>query len=586
MENAMEEGNTSENTNQRVEDDDAIISVRKERKRSRVSCYLTICLVVLCLSIPLLVLYLLKGGSTESESNANNNASISNTSFIISNSTNNTMNWDEIRRNFFKIDGEMAVTWLLGGFAGLATFILAIPFMACICRNGYYSCSRIFRNRKIQDVTRNITPCIRRKTLPDIINQLYSCVVDTVDRQKVEQHAKTQLYEPLEKACNLVFLDNIELVLAGSVAEKFSLPYYPGYRGFRHGNISDFDFMLSPKNKSASFEQKTGVNYQVISDDPSLCQGFVYLFENDEKLSAIEIKNNIENIVLDIPDDTFEITTRLRDLSVYLSFTYVTSDGCCDSTHITVKNKGPAITIISRYLHSYHFYYDITFSIHCIDWPSQISNWEHRHKKWPGNRDVERIVNHGCHLVPKSPENGDEYAWRLSFSKNEVELSNLIPPVARMCYLAIKSIRKNDLIFAKVPSYLLKSILFYTLENTNPNKWISREDENISTCFHLLLDKIITAFENKSCPHFWIPDINLLDEEAIETYQNKCVVGMKRFFGCKSNYVEQVLGSLRRIKEQPEFYIQPFPTSFLKRFPGTSQSKKYCTNYIEVSQLI
>ena len=176
--------------------------------------------------------------------------------------------------------------------------------------------------------------------------------------------------------------------------------------------------------------------------------------------------------------------------------------------------------------------------------------------------------------MPKSPANGDDFAWRLSFSKNEVELSNLIPPVARMCYLAIKSIRKYEPTFAMVPSYLLKSILFYTLENTDPNQWISREDENLSTHFHLLLDNIITAFEQKSCPHFWIPEINLLDDEAIETYQNKCFVDMKKIFGCKSNYIEQVLGSLRCIKDHPEFYIQPFPTYFLKRFPHKSQGEE------------
>lgn len=90
------------------------------------------------------------------------------------------------------------------------------------------------------------------------------------------------------------------------------------------------------------------------------------------------------------------------------------------------------------------FLVDITFSIKCKEWP-ESSDWPMRNRQWPKQVDAQRIVNEiGCHLVPKSPlDDKKGIHWRYSFSKAEVELSKLVPPAARKCFIVLKIISKD-----------------------------------------------------------------------------------------------------------------------------------------------
>ena len=394
----------------------------------------------------------------------------------------------------------------------------------------------VFWNNLSQKTKFRLLRSIRRKPLPIAMNDLYKCIVEEVDQPLVERNAKERLQKHFDYAfTGAGFVDGVELVLVGSVAEKFSLPYHPGFLEFRHGIISDYDFMMSGRMESASFNSSEDVKYRVVSDDPNLCKSFVYIFANGDKLSSKSVRTNIQNIVLNTNKRFLVNNNTSVPCLNSISICTLASKSFCQPHNVVVETNGPAITISTNTFSSYGQYFDITFSVHCIDWPSSISDWQHRRRNWPKNEEVEKILSFGCHLVPKSPENGDEMAWRLSFSRNEVELSKLIPPVARMCFITIKAIRKNDFTFSKIPSYLLKSILFYTLEKTEPTQWLSRDDENLSKCFHLLLDNIIKAFESKSCPHFWIPDINLLSDEAIEEYEKshrKDTPPVMKMFNC------------------------------------------------------
>ena len=75
-----------------------------------------------------------------------------------------------------------------------------------------------------------------------------------------------------------------------------------------------------------------------------------------------------------------------------------------------------------------------------------LSNWQTRNKKGPQQEDFERTILSGIHLVPLS-QKGDktELTWRISFSKAEVELSQLISEVARTCFVDLKISIKNYL---------------------------------------------------------------------------------------------------------------------------------------------
>ena len=134
-------------------------------------------------------------------------------------------------------------------------------------------------------------------------------------------------------------------------------------------------------------------------------------------------------------------------------------------------------------------------------------------------------------------------------------MAELMPPVAKMCFMAIKAIRKDK--FAKFPqkisSYCLKSILLCTLEKSDPNLWLSQTEDNISRCFHFLLDEVIQAFEEQLCPHFWIPGIDLFKDYSDETLRKATNV-------------------LKKVQRRPNFYIEPFPKAYLDRFPKVRQS--------------
>ena len=149
-----------------------------------------------------------------------------------------------------------------------------------------------------QEIKHKILPCIQRKPLVIVMRELYNCTIEAVDRSKIESDAKDMIFNNLS--------ENIVLDLDGSVAERFSLPYRPGLWVFQHGNISDLDFMINRKNETASFEKDQNTNYRVLSDDPNLPKGFVHLFEEEKMLSAKEMRNNIENTVLDLPFMNFD----------------------------------------------------------------------------------------------------------------------------------------------------------------------------------------------------------------------------------------------------------------------------------------
>ena len=124
----------------------------------------------------------------------------------------------------------------------------------------------------------------------------------------------------------------------------------------------------------------------------------------------------------------------------------------------------------------------------------------------------------------------------MSFSLSEVELSKLIPPVARICYVGLKILRKDYLedICEDFSSYHLKCLFLNTLETTDPEFWF--DEENIEAGFHLLLYELIESLVQKSCPHFWIPSINLYEH-----------------FSGKE--IERLITKLIEIKSAPEIFI-------------------------------
>ena len=156
------------------------------------------------------------------------------------------------------------------------------------------------------------------------------------------------------------------------------------------------------------------------------------------------------------------------------------------------------------------FLADLTFSVPCNDW-LMLSNRQTRNKKWPQQEDVERIILVGIHLAQLSQKEYKQgLTWKISFSKDEVEISKLIPEVARTCFVALKVIAKDYLLVncCCLKSYHLKTIL-HSIETTGLKFWC---EEHLKECFSQFLINLTIAIEGKRFPHLWLPDINLFED--------------------------------------------------------------------------
>ena len=344
--------------------------------------------------------------------------------------------------------------------------------------------------------------------------------------------------------------EDLEMFLAGSSSERFCIPLTSetvdsGILCIDHALLSDLDYMVSPSTKIASFNENEEfyfVKATASGEEAPLMPGFVYIFENEYHtlLSAKSIKEKVIETIERIRLALFSDDS--RTVSVHF---------CCCTRDINNKTgqvniKGPAIEFrIGKLQMLTNFLYaDMTFALKCSEWPTQANNWLRREKKWPSQNEVNRIMNLGCHLVPKSQE-GDEEAgktWRISFSKAEVELSKIVPNIARACLVGIKIIAKDYLsvISSKISTYKLKTIFYYCLENTEPDIW--SQESNTELCFEIIIEAVIDALRQQWCPHFWIPSINLFSDLTVKE-------------------ANQLFCKLQKIRQDPKLYIEQYVLS-------------------------
>ena len=358
-------------------------------------------------------------------------------------------------------------------------------------------------------------------SLDEILKRLFSYIPDETQLTEIDEKARVhiaivqEVVQSQKEQLEIYRESDLEAFLSGSTAERFNLPVSPcwvktaGVSETSHAIVSDFDYMISPKEETVSFTSSSK-KYFADTSDPMLDAGFVKLIDNinGQVISAKSLKENLLSIISGIK------LTQLPEFELGDAYCY----NCCTKgsgpNYIRARVKGPAIemSLGTTMMTADRFFSDLTFAIKC-QWPDTVSNWTYRPDKlWPDPYNIARIASYGSHLVPKSqPDDKDEVTWRISFSKAEVELSKLVPATARMCLIGLKIIAKDYLSVAcsKISSYQLKCLLFCTLERTDPQFWL--QEANLTQCFHLLLANLLSAFTTKHCAHFWIPHINLFD---------------------------------------------------------------------------
>ena len=121
-------------------------------------------------------------------------------------------------------------------------------------------------------------------------------------------------------------------------------------------------------------------------------------------------------------------------------------------------------------------------------------------------------------------------------------LADNIPEKARTSYLALKAVVKTHInrVFDgngyahKIPSYALKTILFFEMEKIEESYW-TREDIE-EEFFWTLFNSLHQRVSEKRCPHYWIESLDLFSDMENEDFL----------------FIE---GKLKKIEEQPVKHI-------------------------------
>ncbi|XP_066910710.1 uncharacterized protein [Clytia hemisphaerica] len=223
---------------------------------------------------------------------------------------------------------------------------------------------------------------------------------------------------------------------------------------------------------------------------------------------------------------------------------------------ITVENNGPALTVdisakcqgvvncTRRSNKRRYFYADFTLALHCKPWPNKAEGFltsEYR-ENWPPREALEEIKRLGCHVVPKSSTNqlikviegqsectkfsqSPGLEWRYSFSQAEIILAKHIPQPAKSAYLAFKAVvkrqvNKRDIKERKICTFALKCILYRLVERKTKSFW-KTADSCLETLFMELLTDLDGHLRSRSCPNFWIPDINVFEYLTPDNMESK-----------------------------------------------------------------
>ena len=156
---------------------------------------------------------------------------------------------------------------------------------------------------------------------------------------------------------------------------------------------------------------------------------------------------------------------------------------------------------------------DLVHCIACCNWPLRAYSWCERKRNWPPGSLVEEITNSVFHLVSKPSTSGDqEIEWRLSFSFAEFKLMDSITGPKLTTYMILKNLlNENDKLRdgEVFKTYHLKTGFFWACEKQASAFW---DSEQVQKCVSSVLDSLIEGFDTRFLPHYFIHEINLLED--------------------------------------------------------------------------
>ena len=153
---------------------------------------------------------------------------------------------------------------------------------------------------------------------------------------------------------------------------------------------------------------------------------------------------------------------------------------------------------------------------YCPFWPKIAKEWYERDRIWPDNKQIQKIVKNGCHIVSKSNLNFvDDYNWRWSFSIAESKLAQLRNPIQKYCYFLFKSFFYKYLKFKmndrSLASYIAKTCMLFVCESHSEEWWgDSTNTLKTTTCVIELFEFLGKALKKRYLPNYFIKESNIL----------------------------------------------------------------------------
>ena len=187
---------------------------------------------------------------------------------------------------------------------------------------------------------------------------------------------------------------------------------------------------------------------------------------------------------------------------------------------------------------------DLVLAISCDGWPSCAREWITRDRIWPQTDLIQKIINNGFHIVPKSSTEGD---FRLSFSYAETTLIASLSKLQHKVLRSFKAVVKfhqsswNPNIKDIITTYHLKTaIAFWYFEKRMQNSFT---EETVGTHLVLLLQELAEALRSRELPMYFMPKVNLFEntenpEEAIDIADK--IDKLSNNFGLVINGIENI----------------------------------------------
>ena len=332
-----------------------------------------------------------------------------------------------------------------------------------------------------------------------------------------------------------------EKILSGSWSEGLYL------NGYSNTSVPDMDFMLVLDHISFSEESQCCGNLILKEDTPfldvyitnksaaNLWQEFLHDRDvaQSNRLSSKKLKEKLreKHQLMDVLGYALKdnATANVDGAAMYTfrldnSFSHINSILNSVQSTMSKDNASKLHTCANFAKDIYSEVFtgcDIVLAISCDGWPSCAREWITRDRIWPQTDLIQKIINDGFHIVPKSSAEGD---FRLSFSYTETTLIASLIKLQHKVLRSFKAVVKfhqsswSPNIKDIITTYHLKTIAFWYFEKRMQNSFT---EETVGTHLVLLLQKLAEALRSRELPMYFMPKVNLFKnidnpEEALD----------------------------------------------------------------------